>query len=938
MRLTSIKLAGFKSFVDATTFRAPTNLTGVVGPNGCGKSNIIDAVRWVMGEGSARVLRGELMSDVIFSGSTSRKPVGTATVELIFDNSDGQIGGEYASFSEISVKRTVGRDGISQYFLNGTKCRRKDVKDLFLGTGLGSSSYSIIEQGMISRVVDARPEDIRQHLEEAAGISRYKDRRRETERRISHTRENLDRLSDLREEVSNHLARLKRQARAAERYKQLKQQRRELEGRLLALQWRELQGEAGQGKAGLGAEETALQEQIARQREAEARMEALHQKQSEASDKLSKVQGEMYAIASDIARLEQSIQHQRELQQSQSREHEEVSAALKDLEQHMMLDRTQVEHLTTQLADAEPSLAAAEKAESAADAELHDADAAVQQWQEQFEHHHRRHAELERQCDAFRSRIELLEQRLQAAVARLEDLAREQVEMGDAQGPEELDELAGQLASAAQAEQERAAAVQDTRQRLSAQRDEWRDTQAQELEVRRQLNAARGRLDALQNMPVGAAESEQGRAWLEAQGLEQAPQLVGLIETETGWEQAVETVLGHWLQSLVVADTPGVAAGLERKQGIALDLLDSRSGDVRPRNGSLAEKVRGPDAIIAMLNHVRVVDSLEEAIEFLDLDADEESAITRDGAWIGPGWRRLSGGGEQGIIEREKEIRELGSQVDELESAARALAARGEDLAAEISLCEDQVEAQQSELNDAHQLHRELLAQSSSLESQHAQDSERRQRLAEERERLEAQCVSDRDAIAQARRELEQALESMAAEEQRRSELEGQRRGLMEARDSARTQARQARDRRHELAVKAGSHRASLDSLNQSLERMGTQASQLQQRFLALSEALASGTDPEQASKAEMDELLRKRVEKEEALSAARATLQALEAEYRKEDEQRQSAVRKTEEVLERLERARLAQQEIELNARSLKQRVEELGEDVTALAAAIPE
>ena len=166
MRLTAIKLAGFKSFVDATTFTAPTNLTGIVGPNGCGKSNIIDAVRWVMGEGSAKVLRGESMADVIFSGSSSRKPVGVASVELIFDNSDGRIAGEFAAFNEISVKRQVGRDGVSQYALNGTRCRRKDVRDLFLGTGLGSKSYSIIEQGMISQVVDAGPEDIRSHLEE----------------------------------------------------------------------------------------------------------------------------------------------------------------------------------------------------------------------------------------------------------------------------------------------------------------------------------------------------------------------------------------------------------------------------------------------------------------------------------------------------------------------------------------------------------------------------------------------------------------------------------------------------------------------------------------------------------------------------------------------------------------------------------------------------
>ena len=203
MRLTKLKIAGFKSFVDPTTVTFPSSLTGVVGPNGCGKSNIIDAVRWVMGEISAKHLRGDSMADVIFNGSASRKPLGAASVELVFDNSDGKIAGPYASYNEVALRRAVSRDGTSDYFINGTKVRRKDITQLFLGTGLGTRSYAIIEQGMISRVIEARPDDLRAFLEEAAGISRYKERRRETESRIGHTRENLDRLNDLREEVES---------------------------------------------------------------------------------------------------------------------------------------------------------------------------------------------------------------------------------------------------------------------------------------------------------------------------------------------------------------------------------------------------------------------------------------------------------------------------------------------------------------------------------------------------------------------------------------------------------------------------------------------------------------------------------------------------------------------------------------------------------------
>lgn len=226
MRLSRIKLAGFKSFVDPTSFQLPTNLVGIVGPNGCGKSNVIDAVRWVMGEMSAKHLRGESMADVIFNGSSSRKPVGAASIELFFDNSDGSIGGQYAQYSEIALRRTLARDGTSSYFLNGARCRRKDITDLFLGTGLGSRSYAIIEQGMVSRLIDAKPDEMRAYIEEAAGISKYKERRRETETRIQHTRDNLARLTDLREEITKQIDYLQRQAKAAERYKELKGDRK----------------------------------------------------------------------------------------------------------------------------------------------------------------------------------------------------------------------------------------------------------------------------------------------------------------------------------------------------------------------------------------------------------------------------------------------------------------------------------------------------------------------------------------------------------------------------------------------------------------------------------------------------------------------------------------------------------------------------------------
>jgi chromosome segregation protein len=306
MRLSQIKISGFKSFVDPSTIGFPANITAIVGPNGCGKSNVIDAVRWVMGESSARNLRGESMEDVIFSGSSSRQPVGQASVELVFDNTDGRVTGEYAKYNEISVKRIATRAGKSKYFLNNTRCRRRDIADIFLGTGLGPRSYSIIEQGMVSRVIDAKPDELRVYLEEAAGISKYKERRRETETRIRHTRENLDRLIDLIEEIDKQLTRLDRQSKTAEKYKALKQDQRRLEAESLLLQKQVFDDEFEVQRRKLAGSETAMEERTAALRETEREIEQSRQQLTEASEQHNEVQGRFYRLGSEISGKEQA--------------------------------------------------------------------------------------------------------------------------------------------------------------------------------------------------------------------------------------------------------------------------------------------------------------------------------------------------------------------------------------------------------------------------------------------------------------------------------------------------------------------------------------------------------------------------------------------------------------------------------------------------------
>jgi chromosome segregation protein len=940
MRLSAIKLAGFKSFVDPTHFRAPTNLTGIVGPNGCGKSNIIDAVRWVMGEGSAKVLRGESMADVIFSGSSTRKPVGTASVELLFDNSEGRVGGQFAGYNEISVKRQVSRDGVSLYFLNNTRCRRKDVRDLFLGTGLGSRSYSIIEQGMISEVVEARPEEIRGHLEEAAGISKYKERRRETERRIQHTRDNLARLSDLREEVGKHLNRLKRQASAANRYRKLKQERRELESRLLTLRWKTLMETAEAGQRDLAQRETALQESIAGQRAAEAALEELHVEQGRAGEAFNQVQGELYQVGSEIARLEQSIQHSREMQERQKTEFRETEEALQDLEKHMVLDRAQVEELTQALAKVEPSLAAARATEDSAIQALTEADSAVAEWQKAFEQHHQASTESNRDADRVRSEVEVLDQRLLQSSRRIEVLEREAGTIDTGGMREELGQLEEKSGQLAGREAEAQKELDQHSSELAGIRSSLQQDQERSREMQRELHTREGRLESLRAMQQAALENESAGAWLESRGLESAPRLARVITVTEGWEEAVEVALGNWLQSVVVAAGSDHGPALASLEQSAMSLLEDATGAVKVRKGSLAEKVEAPDAVLDWLNRITVSDSLESAWQQRASLEEGASLMTAAGEWMGKGWIRVARGqsDHDSMLAREKAIARLAQEVQELTASASELGLDIDRSTRRSAELEQRISELQSEVNALHRRRNEVDGRLESRQSSIGLMADRQKAVGEESQQLKQQIGEDQAAVREARSRLEGMLGRMTELKTEREGLDAQRSELMASRDEARNAVAEARDRRHDLALKAESRRASLDSLRQSLERMDTQLSQLQQRYLSLSEQIAKAEQPGQVHQGEMDQLLKKRVETETRLAEARALLQGLENDYREKDAERQRAIQGSDEIRQALERARLQQQEIQLNARNLQQQVEDLGADVAELVEALPD
>ncbi len=937
MRLTAIKLSGFKSFVEPTTVKFPSNLMGIVGPNGCGKSNIIDAVRWVMGESSARQLRGESMSDVIFSGSSARKPVATATVELMFDNADGRAGGEYAGYNEISVKRQVSRDGQSVYSLNGTRCRRKDITDLFLGTGLGPRSYAIIEQGMISQIVEARPEELRGFLEEAAGISRYKERRRETENRIRHTRENLERLRDLREEVSKQLDKLRRQARAAERYRELKGRYRRDEARLLALRWRTLKQRSENESKALKAVENRLQESLARQRAAEKELESLRQQQHQAGELAAGIQGELYEVAGEIARLEQAIEHQRELRQRRAAEHAETETQLNELKQHLVLDKAQVKETSELVAELSPRLDQAREAEIEAADALEQAENALSQWQQQWQEHQNQAAQARGRADLLRQRIEHLDDRMNRAAARLEALSAQSGEQARDGLAEEKEQAEAALAAADRQ-------LEGARERVESLTEAIEEKRATIESLRNELEQARarrherkGRLESLRVLNRKRDDDGKLARWLQGRGIDPKQRLLEQIKVvDSRWLPAVETVLANWLKAVQVDNSDDLLS--EKLPSAGLAVADKREHAAVP--GTLAELVEGAGALAEMLSRVHRADSPEQAREILAGLDKADSVVTADGLWVGHGWIRQPSAqaGEAGLLKREQEIRELDQAINADGTAIAAIEKQLGEARQALAEAEQQARAEQVSVNELQreraQVHGQLTGINSRLENLERQ----RKAAAVETAELKQRQQEDGEAVGQARSSMQEALAAMETAESGREPLRAEKQRLDEARESARRQLRECRESRESLSLKLESSRAGLESLRQSIERMDNQVGQLQSRYLELSQALAEGDGPVKKQQAERDALLDKRLNVEERLREARSNLDQLEASWREQDGQRQQAAAEAEEVRNEQSSRQLALKETDLKAESLAARIEELDASLDELLQELPE
>ena len=917
MRLTQIKLAGFKSFVDPTSIGTPGQLVGNVGPNGCGKSNVIDAVRWVLGESKASALRGESMQDVIFNGAGERKPVGRASVELFFDNSQGRIGGQWGAYAELSIKRVLTRDGDSTYYINNIPVRRRDIHDLFLGTGLGPRAYAIIEQGMIARVIEAKPEELRIFLEEAAGVSKYKERRRETENRIADTRENLSRVEDIRIELGAQLARLDAQAKVATEY-------REHEAGLKRAQhllWFAKQQDAVRARerhaTEVGNLVSAFEALQAELRAVENRLEGLRADHYKAGDLLHEKQGEFYAANAEVTRLEQQLEFAREsegrLAQQVAQIGDQIATFAGHHEELKAEGRTGEAELEAAISRRETTVAE----EQAAIAALPQLELAVADSTRKMATLRQRIGEIEQEVRVAVTQREHATKALSTLAARRERLEGEARELA-APTTAPIDTVVEQLAqeSADLAEREKALAelnaiVQSLQEQHRVTGDAWQMASSA-------LAEREARAQALAALQAKIGSGKDAVAWLAARGLEQSRRLWQQIDIERGWEDALEAVLRERLNAL---ELPTLEAALAWTADagplpgrIAAYAASTSAHATSPNAGMLLAKVKTTRSELAglladWLHGVRCSDDFGAALrERAALPAGESLVVRQGHVVTAHGVTLFAPDSElHGVLSRQRELSELGHAITMARAETATVAIRRTEVEAELMARQQEYHGENMALSSqqrrCHDLELELLQlrqAAEAAERRHAQIAEELATLTRE-ETVECEAAATLDAAMAASRQAlaaEMATRDTARHAGNESEV-----AMARGRERVRVAERAAQ----EAGFAERSCRERLADLARRRATLEAQIAQ-QQGLLAQVATEREGIDWTPVETA-LQAQLTTRSAAEQALAAARDGQEAIGAALRAAEEARLTADQKIEPARVRVDEIRLKEQ-----------------------------
>ena len=946
MKLEKIKLSGFKSFVDTTVIPITGNLTAIVGPNGCGKSNIIDAVRWVMGESSAKHLRGGNMADVIFNGSSGRKPVSTASVELVFDNSEGKLGGEYAHYNSIAIKRQVSRDGTSLFLLNGSRCRRKDITDLFLGTGLGSRSYAIIEQGTISRMVEAKPEELRVHIEEAAGISKYKERRSETETRMKHTRENLERLDDLREEVDKQLKHLQKQAEKAEKYTELKKQERQFKLELLAMRWNTYHQAAKQL-------ETKLQDVAAEHnrffvelRDIDRAIETKRAEHKTQQQQLNKAQGDYYTVGAEVSSLEQAIKHH-------EASHEETVLEIKRTRLQAEQSLSQLEtdlHALEEIKQAfleteESSIIAQERQEEILQLQQ-DTQQQRSSWQAEWEAYRTVSSKYKEQAEVHRVKAIQLENQNRQLQIRMDKLQSERDELSSSQLQSDIETLDADIEIIGFQRDSHQAQLEQLHHHIREQRQQVKQFHDSLHTRRSESHSIKGKITSLELLQQHAMgkDNKNLSAWLESMNLGASQRLAEFLEVESGWDTAVETVLGSYLEAICVASAEPVIPGLSSLTNESLTLFETRAKMATEYsvNGgqTLLNKVNAPWDLSALLTGVCCADDNDAARTLSARAASHESVITRDGTWFGPGWLKISHTKDSkvGVLQREKEL--------------RLLKHRQEDLHEEIAELEDQLAATETELKEAEILRESIQQQDNKLGSELSLKSaefsaystrwEHQQRrlgqIANDLEEIIRESSENAELIAECRLLQEEAEEVLAQQEQNKQNLETANQLLQVQHDNTERAVNEVRQQVYSFKAQIESLRSSEGSTSKQIDRLQIQHQHSIERITDLENKLQQTLTPLGEEKEQLDQRILDKDQLEATLKKQRQLQEVIEAEISGLSEQHTRAQWALDKQKESLDALRFELQESKVRQQTVNEQLKEIDADAEQVLKSLPD
>ncbi len=944
VRLTQIKLAGFKSFVDPTTVNVPGQLVGVVGPNGCGKSNIMDAVRWVLGESRAAALRGDSMQDVIFNGSSQRKPIARASVELMFDNSLGKAAGQWSQYAEISVKRVLQRDGDSSYSINGTHVRRRDVQDIFLGTGLGPRAYAIIEQGMISRIIEAKPEELRVFLEEAAGVSKYKERRRETEHRLADTRDNLARVGDIRQELGAQIEKLQKQAEIARRYNELSAERQHKQNLLWLLRRNEAESEAQRHARDIERGTIDLEAETARLRELERDLEQMRSDHYAAGDALNAAQGQLYEANSDISRLETEIRFVTETRQR--------------LEAQLLQTRAQQEAGRRQEAQLRDAGAMWDAKLAQARTTLGDAQGRLAQEHSRTPEAEQSYKAAQAQLDAERERSAQAEQALQLEQAHLAHAGRilqgletrEQrllAERAEMSAPDQqlMAQLAEELATSANDLSRQEGLLHQVESARSAL-DAGREAALEKLQsLERQLSTLDGRLLTLQKIQNQVEENGQIHDWLERHRLTATPRFWQRIRVDPEWETAVESALRERLHALEITDAASLQALLDDPPPAKLSVFApgepaewAREQGLRPLSQYVQPLEHGMQAVVAAwLGPFYAVDGVPDVATRVSLPP-QSILVNREGHQFSRYGVHFhaSDPADSGILARQREIEALSAEVRACQEGIEG--ARAELAAVERSLAEHDEGLTKLRAAGAalKQKHHERQMEHLKLSQSHERYRERSQQMESELQEIAAQKSQEQAVGAAAEDRVQQLRQDIA-------ELEL----LVEAarREHEAAEQRLARQR---LTLQQA-EREVQEALFAEKECSGKIHEIESQRQAALGqiEAASSAADATQAELSALkDEDLRQqlqqglevRVTREQALGAARAAQEEIATRLRESEEARLSCEQTLQPLRDRIAELRLKEQAARIGLEQFAQQLREAGADEAALSSALKE